>query len=222
MLSFCKDSLPQSGSYLLKVQAAVVSPHSHGEKVKLAKNITKNPPLVNQQAFTDSGSLHAGLGAAGRSTGLVLQRSGAMRERWLAMEMRGRGPGRGDVSTKSGGGEVCPSEPSTKALWFPPTPPKSQLVECWSAIRKQKTKTWYVVFDAFCGVNTPTWPLSSYQSDVMVRWADEDDSYSRELVGTGLRCPLVHCLLFPGTHGGCGQGLDAQGRAGVPFRRAQG
>ena len=91
MVSFCKDSLPQSGSYLLKVQAAVVSPHSHGEKVKLAKNITKNRPLVNQQAFTDSRSLPAGLGAAEGSTRLVLQRSGAMREWWLAMGMRGRG-----------------------------------------------------------------------------------------------------------------------------------
>ena len=81
-----------------------------------------------------------------------------------------RGPGRGDVSTKSGGGKACPGETNTKALWF--SPPKSQLKLCWSAIKKQKTKTQYVVFDAFRGVNTPTWPLSSYQCEVMVRWVE--------------------------------------------------
>lgn len=57
------------------------------------------------------------------------------------------------------------------------SPSKSQLVECWSAIKKQKTKTWYVVFDAFCGVNTPTWPLSSYTN--VMSWfsgLSEDDT----------------------------------------------
>lgn len=109
MVSFCKDSLPQSGSYLLKVQAAVVSPHSHGEKVKLAKNITKNRPLVNQQAFTDSRSLPAGLGAVRRHEGVVVSHG----------DEGERGPGRADVSAESGGGEACPGETNTKALWFP-------------------------------------------------------------------------------------------------------
>ena len=37
-----------------------------GKRSNLQKIFTKNRPLVNQQAFTDSGSLHAGLGATGK------------------------------------------------------------------------------------------------------------------------------------------------------------
>lgn len=79
MVSFCKDSLPHRASSLLKVQAAVVSLHSRGGKVKLTKIFTENCPSVNQQAFTDSCSLQTGLGVVGErrggiSTNLVLQK----------------------------------------------------------------------------------------------------------------------------------------------------
>lgn len=46
-----------------------------------------------------------------------------------------RGPGRGDVSTKSGGGEACPGETNTKALWFP-----SPNHNWWSAGQPSKSR----------------------------------------------------------------------------------
>lgn len=119
-----------------------------GKRSNLQKIFTKNRPLVNQQAFTDSGSLHAGLGAAGKegeeeAQGLsfkVRHHEGAV----VSHGGRGeRGPGRGDVSTKSGGGKACPSETNTKALRFPP-----QITTGGVLVSHQKAKNKNLV----CGV----------------------------------------------------------------------
>lgn len=59
---FLQRLLPQRGSSLLKVQAAVVSPHLHRGKIKFTKIFTKSCLSVDQQAFTDSCSFHTGLG----------------------------------------------------------------------------------------------------------------------------------------------------------------
>lgn len=48
---FLQRLLPQRGSSLLKVQAAVVSPHLHRGKIKFTKIFTKSCLSVDQQAF---------------------------------------------------------------------------------------------------------------------------------------------------------------------------
>lgn len=112
MVSFCKDSLPQRGSSLLKIQAAVVSPHSHGEKVKLTKVFTKNCQTINKHLLT----------AAACRLGWVQQGKGRRKKhRSCPSEVRGhegavvsrggRGGGvqaEGAARAKSSCGKACP------------------------------------------------------------------------------------------------------------------
>lgn len=112
MVSFCKDSLPQRGSSLLKVQAAVVSLHSQGERSN-SQIFTKNCLSDNQQAFTENCSLHSGLHAVGKreggkSTSLFLQKVRG-HEQMVSWGEEGGGPGRGCSVHKPARGEACPS-----------------------------------------------------------------------------------------------------------------
>lgn len=107
LCEFCKDSLPQRGSSLLKAQAAAF-PRIHTGKAQTLKIFTKSRPSVNQQAFTDRGRFHTRLGTVQGKRGRATHRPCPAKVRgreelWLAGGAGGWGcEGSGEWSRHKG------------------------------------------------------------------------------------------------------------------------
>ena len=135
----------------------------------------------------------------------------------------GRGGGvlaEGAACAKSGCGKACPGQTETRVLWSP------QITMGGVLVSGQKANNKNLVCGVCCfpcckyshpghfqATNMMSQNAGLSKNDTAALW-----SWCKPALGR----PLLHSLLFPGTHGGCSQGLGAQGRARVSVRRAQG